>query len=211
MDTIQITPPPIDIYKDLEDKLYELRVKRDAVSLQHGSLKRQCDAFNKAVILLSLTCGFTETLKSTLDLTNADRHGIVLTSAAVIAPIAISTVAAIISSLQKFKDYPARMEILTKSSEQFNHCVMRVRKLMQQLRFIEPETARKQYIDEVMEVYRESLKQAEASIYPDVRKKYFGRAQANILRMDSNSSEFMRSIGDLNNSKPGQINIPVEE
>ena len=104
MDTIQITPPPIDIYKDLEDKLYELRVKRDAVSLQHGSLKRQCDAFNKAVILLSLTCGFTETLKSTLDLTNADRHGIVLTSAAVIAPIAISTVAAIISSLQKFKD-----------------------------------------------------------------------------------------------------------
>jgi hypothetical protein len=201
----------VDIYKDLEDKLYELRVKRDAVSLQHGSLKRQSDSFNKAVILLSLTCGFTETLKSTLDLTNVERHGMVVTSVAVIAPIAISTICAVISSLHKFKDYPTRMEVLTKSSEQFNHCVMRVRKLQQQIGFIEPETARKQYIDEVMEVYRESLKQAEASIYPDVRKKYFARAQANILAMDTNSSVFMSDISDLNNSTSVGINIGVEE
>lgn len=206
-----IEPPVIDIYKDLEDKLYEVRVKRDAVSLHHESLKQQSDVFNKATILLSLTCAFVETLKSTLDLANVKRHGIILTSVAAIAPIAISTVTAVISSLMKFRNFPQRMEILTKASEKFNHCCTRIRKLSQQIRFIEPESAKAQYIDEVMEIYRNSLQEAEATIYPDIRKKYFARAQQNILAMDTNASRFMKNIVDINNSKPVDINIEVQE
>ena len=206
-----MTPEEID--KDLEAKLYEVRVKRDAVSLHHESLKLQSDVFNKAIIILSLVTAFTETVKSTLDLTNASRYSFAVVSAGKIAPIAISTVTAVISSLMKFRNFPARAETLTKANEKFNHTATRIRKLIQQLPFIEPQSARDQYINEVMEFYRDSLQETEGCVYPDVRKKYFDRAQKNIIQMDTNSSNFMKSVYIINENKsntPAKENIPEE-
>ena len=109
--TVVVDPPELDVYVDLGEKLYEVRCKRDAVSLHHESLKRNNDTFNKSIIILSLVVAFVETLKSTLTLEDEEKYGYNIASLAKIAPIAISTLTAIISSLMKFKKFPERMEL----------------------------------------------------------------------------------------------------
>lgn len=195
---VVVAPPVLDLHTDLGEKLYEIRCKRDAISLHHESLKKQNDSFNKCIIILSLATAFVETLKSTLDLTNEDVHGKTMSNAAKIAPIAISTLTAIVSSLMKFRKYPERMETLTKASEKFNHTATRMRRLQEELSFVDEASAKKMYIDEVMEFYRESLQEAEATIYPDVRQKYFKRAQDNIVKMQKNEKSFLKTCRKLN-------------
>ena len=195
---VVVEPPPLDLHVDLGEKLYEIRCKRDAISLHHESLKKQNDTFNKCIIILSLATAFTETLKSTLQLTDASIYGKTVSYAAMIAPIGISTVTAIVSSLLKFRKYPERMETLTKASEKFNHTATRMRRLQEELSFVDEAAAKKMYIDEVMEFYRESLQEAEATIYPDVRQKYFKRAQDNIVKMHKNEKSFMKVCRKLN-------------
>ena len=58
--------------------------------------------------------------------------------------------------------------------------------------------AEKTYIDEVMEFYRDSLQEAEAAIYPDVRQKYFKKSQDNIIRMSKNEIKFQKTCKKLN-------------
>ena len=195
---VLVEPPVLDLHVDLGEKLYEIRCKRDAISLHHESLKKQNDNFNKCIIILSLATAFTETLKSTLQLTDASIYGKTVSYAAMIAPIGISTVTAIVSSLLKFRKYPERMETLTKASEKFNHTATRMRRLREELSFVDEAAAKKMYIDEVMEFYRESLQEAEATIYPDVRQKYFKRAQDNIIKMHKNEKSFMKTCRKLN-------------
>ena len=195
---VVVAPPALDLHTDLGEKLYEIRCKRDAISLHHESLKKQNDNFNKTIIILSLATAFVETLKSTLDLTNDLVHGKNVSNIAKIAPIGISTLTAIVSSLMKFRKYPERMETLTKASEKFNHTATRMRRLQEELSFVDEESAKKMYIDEVMEFYRESLQEAEATIYPDVRQKYFKRAQDNIVKMQKNEKSFLKTCRKLN-------------
>ena len=195
---VVVEPPKLDLHLDLGEKLYEIRCKRDAVSLHHESLKEQNDVFNKAIIILSLATAFVETLKSTLQLTDPTIHGQIVANAAKIAPIAISTVTAVVSSLMKFKKFPERMEILTKATEKFNHTATRMRRLQEELNFVTIAAAKKMYIDEVMEFYRDSLQEAEATIYPDIRHKYFKRAQDNIISMQKNDKKFIQTCRKLN-------------
>jgi len=195
---VKVEPPALDLHVDLGEKLYEIRCKRDAISLHHESLKKQNDSFNKTIIILSLATAFTETLKSTLQLTDETVYGKAISNLAKIAPIGISTLTAIVSSLMKFRKYPERMETLTKASEKFNHTATRMRRLQEELSFVNEEAAKKMYIDEVMEFYRESLQEAEATIYPDVRQKYFKRAQDNIVKMQKNERTFMKTCRKLN-------------
>ena len=182
--TVVVNPPELDLHADLSKKLFEIRVKRDAVDLHHESLKQQNDKFNKAIIILSLFTAFVETLKTTLNLTDRSEHGYIMSSLSKIAPIGISTVTAIISSLLKFRKFPERMEDLTKASEKFSHCVKRIRRLQEELNFIPEADCKRVYIEEIMEYYRESLQQVESKIYPDVRRKYYRRAVDNITKMD---------------------------
>jgi len=184
MITVVVNPPELDLHADLLKKLHEIRIKRDAVDLHHESLKAQNDKFNKTIIILSLFTAFVETLKTTLNLTDAAEHGYIMSSLAKIAPIGISTVTAVISSLMKFKKFPERMEDLTKASEKFSHCVKRIRRLQEELNFIPENDCKRVYIEEIMEFYRESLQQVESKIYPDVRMKYYKKAIDNIKRMD---------------------------
>lgn len=195
---VVVDPPELDVYVDLGEKLYEVRCKRDAVSLHHESLKRNNDTFNKSIIILSLVVAFVETLKSTLTLEDEEKYGYNIASLARIAPIAISTLTAIISSLMKFKKFPERMELLTKSTEKFNHTITRMRRLQEELNFVDVKAAEKMYIDEVMEFYRDSLQEAEATIYPDVRQKYFKKAQDNIIKMQKHDIKFQQTCKKLN-------------
>jgi len=73
-----------------------------------------------------------------------------------------------------------------------------MRRLQEELSFVDEAAAKKMYIDEVMEFYRESLQEAEATIYPDVRQKYFKRAQDNIVKMQKNERTFMKTCRKLN-------------
>jgi len=193
-----VNPPQIEISADLDDKIYELRCKRDAVSLNHQNLKERNDGFNKTIIILSLSTAFIETLKSTLHLTDSNIHGSVVSNTFKIAPIAISTVTAVISSLMKFRKFPERMEILTKATEKFNHALTRMRRLQEELNFVNVEDAKKMYINEVMEFYRDSLQENETTIYPDVRQFYFKKAQKNIVIMAKNEAKFKQQCKKYN-------------
>ena len=190
---VVVKPPTLDLHHDLDEKLYEIRCKRDAVALQHESLKDQNDKYNKVIIVLSLCVAFVETLKSQLELTDKSIHGSTIANAAAIAPIAISTITAIISSLMKFKKFPERMETLTKAQEKFNYTATRMRKLQEELNFIDHDTARTAYIKEVMETYRDSLQECEATLYPDTRQKYFKRAQDNIIKIENQERKFIKN------------------
>ena len=44
-DSFVINTTPIDLEKDLTDKLHELRSKRDAVSLNHEDIKKANDRY----------------------------------------------------------------------------------------------------------------------------------------------------------------------
>jgi len=202
MITVVVNPPELDLHADLLKKLHEIRIKRDAVDLHHESLKSQNDKFNKTIIILSLFTAFVETLKTTLNLTDAREHGYIMSSLAKIAPIGISTVTAVISSLMKFKKFPERMEDLTKASEKFSHCVKRIRRLQEELNFISEDNCKRVYIEEIMEFYRESLQQVESKIYPDVRMRYYKKAIDNIAKMD----KFMET-----QEPPLKTDTPVEE
>ena len=184
MHTVVVNPPELNLHADLHSKLYEIRIKRDAVDLHHESLRKQTDNFNKCIIILSLFTAFVETLKTTLNLTDATEHGYIVSSLAKIAPIGISTVTAVISSLMKFRKFPERMEDLTKASEKFSHCVKRIRRLQEELNFFPEDDCKRVYIEEIMEFYREALQQVESKIYPDIRMKYYRRALEIIIKMD---------------------------
>ena len=196
---VLVKPPTLDLHSDLDEKLYEIRCKRDAVALQHESLKDQNDKYNKIIIVLSLMTAFVETLKSQLELTDKTIHGPTISNAAAIAPIAISTITAIISSLMKFKKFPERMETLTKAQEKFNYTATRMRKLQEELNFIDHDAARTSYIKEVMETYRDSLQECEATLYPDTRQKYFKRAQDNIIKIENQERKFIKNYRKINN------------
>ena len=203
MANVIIDPGEINLEEDLTEKLDELRAKRDAISLHHEDLKRDNDSFNKVIICLSLFTGFFETLKGQLELNNSPNDAIRNGSA--IAPIFLSTLVGIISSLLKFKKYPERMEELTKASEKANFSITRIRELKQILNFEDHGVIKNTYTNEVLSCYRDSLEIIEKSLYPDVRQSYYEKAQANLLQIGKNSKDFKNDIQNL--SAPNLIQM----
>ncbi|HBY67615.1 MAG TPA: hypothetical protein DEG69_07615, partial [Flavobacteriaceae bacterium] len=65
---VQLNPPNIDIDKDLSEKEFELRSKRDGVKLHYQGLKKTQDKFQKVIIVLSLFTALLETVKTQLNL-----------------------------------------------------------------------------------------------------------------------------------------------
>ena len=203
MANVIIEPSEINLEKDLTEKLNELRAKRDAISLHHEDLKNSNDGYNKTIICLSLFTGFFETLKGQLDLNNSPNDFIRNGSA--IAPIFLSTLVGIISSLMKFKKFPERMEELTKASEKANFSITRIRELKQVLNFEDHAVIKNTYTSEVLSCYRDSLEIIEKSLYPDVRQSYYEKAQANLLQIGKNSKEFKQDLKNL--SSPNLIEM----
>tara|TARA_R110002020_G_scaffold405376_1_gene615371 strand:+ start:26 stop:694 length:669 start_codon:yes stop_codon:yes gene_type:complete len=206
--------PVLDLYTKLDDILYSTRAKRDGVALLHEHLKIENDNYNKIVIVLSLFTAFVETLKSNLDLTDKAIHGTTVAHASGIAPIFLTTIIGIISSLMKFKKFPETMEVLLKSREKFNSLILKIRKLSEELNFKKIDDAKRIYIDEIMDAYRLALLEVESNVYPDVRNKYFKLAQRNIIQIEKDDQKFKDKINKLfNNDNIIEIgsNSTVEE
>jgi hypothetical protein len=175
------------ISKDLKDKLYEIRSKRDALMMAHSELKASNDKYNKAVIVLSLFTAFLETLKNTFEVESENVSGKILS----VSPIALSTAVAIISSLLKFMKLTERMEELTKASEKCSYTITRIRDLQETLCFESEEEVKRLYKDEILKFYQGSLESIEGSIYPSLRKKFFKDAQKNLLQIKTDEKEYV--------------------
>jgi len=190
-----ISPEPLDLDADLTQKLAELRSKRDAVSLNHEDIKRDNDTFNKTIICLSLFTGFFETLKGQLNLNNSPND--IIRNGSAIAPIFLSTLVGIISSLLKFKKYPEKMEELTKASEKCNFSITRIRELKQTLNFEDHGVIKNSYISEVLDCYRDSLQIIEQTLYPDQRQAYYLKAQENLLKIGKDDNDFKNNLKNI--------------
>ena len=175
------------IAKDLKDKLYEIRSKRDALMMSHSELKVQNDKYNKAVIILSLFTAFLETVKNTFEVGQNSATGKVLS----ISPIALSTGVAIISSLLKFMKLTEKMEELTKASEKCAYTITRIRDLQETIPFEDEGEVRRLYKDEILKFYQGSLESIEGSIYPNLRKKFYKTAQKNLLQIKTDEKEYV--------------------
>ena len=204
------TEPVLDIYTELQDKYYEVRCKRDAVSLIHQQLNNESNKFNKIIIFLSLFTGFLETLKFQLDLTNKEKYGTATTNTAGICPIFLSTLIAIISSLIKFKKYPETMELLTTALIKLNNVINKIRSLQECLHYSPLSETKKTYKDVILTDYRTALLEIESSIYPSIRHKFFNKAQYNIIRQLKNDIKYNNKIKKILNSNDTTI-IGIDE
>tara|TARA_R110002020_G_scaffold142570_3_gene314775 strand:- start:8814 stop:9572 length:759 start_codon:yes stop_codon:yes gene_type:complete len=194
-DNVIIKPTPINLEDDLTSKLQEIRSKRDAVSLNHEDIKNSNDKYNKVIIVLSLFTAFVESLKTQLGLATSSNK--VVANLSALAPIALSTCVAIISSLLKFKKFPEKMEELTKASEKCSYSITRIRELKQILNFEDPPLVKNSYVNQVLEVYRESLSTVENSLYPDVRQHYFKKAQKNLISISKDAQDYTDEINSI--------------
>ena len=189
--------PILDLHIDLKNKFYECRSKRDAVSLYHECLKTQNDKYNKIIICLSLFTGFIETLKFQLELTDKVKHGTTISNISAICPIFLSTAVAIVSSLMKFKKIPEQMELLSTSLLKFNSVLVKIRKLQEELHFLELQEAKTIYKDSILTEYRDALLELESDTYPDLRLNYYIRSQLIILKMVKSENRFKDKIEKL--------------
>ena len=202
MDNVKVvsTEPQLDIWLELKDKYFEIRCKRDAVSLIHQQLNGENNKYNKIIICMSLFCGFVETLKLKLELTDKQKWGYGVSNGSSIAPIFLSTCIAIISSLIKFKRYNETLELLTTSLIKLNNVLSKIRKLEQDLHFVPLEEAKKTYQNVILSEYRTALLDIESSVYPNIRQKWFIKAQQNIIRqlkIDTKYNNKIKKILDL--------------
>jgi len=157
----------------------DLKAKRDALSLAHEELKKDSDDWNKCVIVLSLFNGMIETIKIQLQL---DSDGFRL------LPIFISSIIAIISSLIKFRDFPAKMEVLIQSQSLLTTTLNKYRN--------HDEVDK----DLVIE-YNSALEKLETSVYPDVRKKYLQQSHKNLLSIMKLEQKYFKNIELVNNGE----------
>ena len=170
---VSVKVPQIVLYDDLNIKINEISVKRNALMLSHNYLNKQQDFYNKFIIILSLMSAFFESTKAQLHLSQRDDW---IAPVSVLAPILLSTVLGIISSLMKFKKFPEKMELLTKATEKCNATILNMRKLNENLNFQSYETSYDEYNRNVTPAYRDALDYYEKSLYPHEQILYLTKS-----------------------------------
>jgi len=204
---VSIEVPQIVLYDDLKKKIAEIRVKRDAVMMAHSVVNISQDRYNKFIIILSLMSAFFESTKAQLDL--AARKDWVA-PCAILAPILLSTILGIVSSLMKFKKFPERMEMLTKATEKCNATVLQMRRLIESLNFQPYKTSYDEYSTMVMVSYRDALENHERALYPHEHAIYLTKAIAlskNIQQRENDQENAIDAL--LMEEKGKQQNIVV--
>ncbi len=179
--------PKLNIYESLNEKLLELRAKRDAILLSHKMLKKKSDFYNKCIIYLSLIAACFETVKAQLKL--AERNDIIA-DMSILAPIFLTTAVTIISSLLKFKKFPEKMESNTKAAEKCYFAIIRIRQLIENLNFQDEVVSKTAYNTEVMVYYRDALDSIERTMYPKQRTALFLQAQQNLMTIQKNEYNY---------------------
>ena len=175
--------PKLNIFESLNEKLLELRAKRDAILLSHKMLKKKSDVYNKCIIYLSLVAACFETVKAQLKLAERDD---IIADMAILAPIFLTTAVTIISSLLKFKKFPEKMESNTKAAEKCYFAIIRIRQLLENLNFQDEVVSKSAYNSEVMVYYRDALDSIERTMYPKQRTALFLQAQRNLMDIHKN-------------------------
>ena len=179
--------PKLNIYESLNEKLLELRAKRDAILLSHKMLKKKSDVYNKCIIYLSLVAACFETVKAQLKLAERDD---IIADMSILAPIFLTTAVTIISSLLKFKKFPEKMESNTKAAEKCYFAIIRIRQLIENLNFQDEVVSKSAYNTEVMVYYRDALDSIERTMYPKQRTALFLQAQRNLMDIHKNEYNY---------------------
>ena len=177
---VSINEPEIIIADELKKILLETRLNRDAIMLAHNDVNVLQDKYNKFIIILSLFSAFFESIKGQLDL--AERKDFI-GPLSILMPILLTTILGIVSSMMKFKKFPERMELLTKSTEKCNVTILKIRKLYESLNFQTPEISYSIFIDDVMSFYRDALDCYEKALYPNEHSKYLELARKILKEM----------------------------
>jgi hypothetical protein len=191
---VSVEVPQIVLYDDLKKKIAEVRVKRDAIMLAHSVINVQQDQYNKCIIILSLSSAFFESTKAQLDLASRKDW---ISPVSILAPIFLSTVLGIISSLMKFKKFPERMEMLTKATEKGNSTVLQMRRLIENLNFQPYEVSYEEYSNAVTVSYRDALDYYERALYPHEHASYMKQALVLATKVQAQDNEQETAIEAL--------------
>jgi len=191
---VSVEVPQIVLYDDLKKKIAEVRVKRDAIMLAHSVINVQQDQYNKCIIILSLSSAFFESTKAQLDLASRKDW---ISPVSILAPIFLSTVLGIISSLMKFKKFPERMEMLTKATEKGNSTVLQMRRLIENLNFQPYEVSYEEYSNAVTVSYRDALDYYERALYPHEHASYMKQALILATKVQAQDNEQEMAIDAL--------------
>ena len=163
--------------KDTLDEISnDLRAKRDALANFHQKLKFENDNWNKGIITLSLMGGFLESAKLQLGWETAP---------AKLAPIAISSIIAIISSLVKFKKFPEQMETLITAQGLLTQTLTKARN----------ETS---LTPTLLKEYYDALEKCESALYPSDRKTYLKTAHKNLIAIAKQEKKYYATIDKVN-------------
>ena len=198
MSSVTVDQPSLSIYQSLNDKLLELRAKRDAIALHHEELKAKNDTYNKAIIIMSLFCAFVETTKMQMGLQESDG---LLYDVATLSPVLMSTLVSVVSSLLKFKKFPEKMEVLVQVSDKANYAIEKIRKLQERVHFQEDPVVFESYMTDVTDSYRDALMHIETAIYPDKRAKYYRNAQKNFIKIKKDEVRYVNEISKFSTTK----------
>ena len=179
----------------IKDEIVEVRndikSKRDALLIGHQNLKKDSDSWNKAIILISLTGGLTESIKMRLELTGA---GFAL------LPIIFSAITAAMSALIRFRNFSQRMENYLQSASLLTNTLLKARN--------------HEIFDEELRIeYNQSLEKIETALYPNERKIFLRQAHKNLIEIMSQEQKFYDKIDKVNNHIPisDDISIPSND
>lgn len=191
---VSVEVPQVILYTDLKEKIEEIKIKRDSVMIAHSEINSQQDIYNKFIIILSLLAAFFESTKAQLNLADRDDW---IAPCATLAPIFLSTILGIVSSLMKFKKFPERMEMLTKATEKSNATILHMRRLSESLNFQSYKHSYDEYNNIVTPSYRDALDHNERALYPHEHDVYLDKAikiAANNLKREENQQNKMDEV-----------------
>ncbi len=191
---VSVEVPQVILYTDLKEKIEEIKIKRDSVMIAHSEINSQQDIYNKFIIILSLLAAFFESTKAQLNLADRDDW---IAPCATLAPIFLSTILGIVSSLMKFKKFPERMEMLTKATEKSNATILHMRRLSESLNFQSYKHSYDEYNNIVTPSYRDALDHNERALYPHEHDVYLDKAikiAASNLKREENQQNKMDEV-----------------
>ena len=127
----------------IEDIRADLKSKRDALLIGHQNLKKDCDDWNKAIIVISLVSGLAESIKMRLELKGAGWT---------LLPIILSSITATMASLMKFRNFNQRMETYLQSASLLTNTLLKARN-------------HKEVDEDLLTEYNGSLEKIETALY----------------------------------------------
>jgi|TARA_R110002012_G_scaffold53587_1_gene137764 hypothetical protein len=161
----------------IEDIRADLKSKRDALLIGHQNLKKDCDDWNKAIIVISLVSGLAESIKMRLELKGAGWT---------LLPIILSSITATMASLMKFRNFNQRMETYLQSASLLTNTLLKARN-------------HKEVDEDLLTEYNGSLEKIETALYPNERKVFLKQAHKNLIEIMSQEIRYYDKIDKVNN------------